>query len=155
MLGKLAKWLRILGFDTIYLDQPSLTEIKEEVAQGRVFLTRNTKLLSKVPESVFICSDQVISQLKQLYETNYIDFKEEIWFSRCILCNLPLEVVCKEDVDTLVPEYVRQTATSFARCQLCGKVYWPGSHLSRMKEKIGFIKLQASKESLDSKHSPC
>jgi uncharacterized protein with PIN domain len=144
-LGKLAKWLRILGFDTIYLEYPALPEIREQVAQGRIFLTRNRRLLPNVPGAVFISSDHVDAQLGQLYREGHIDFKEELWFSRCILCNVPLTNVSNEEVDTLVPEYVRRTASLFARCPLCGKVYWPGSHLNRMKERIGLIKLQAAK----------
>lgn len=145
MLGKLAKWLRILGFDTVYLAYPALPEIREQAAQGRIFLTRNRSLLHKIPGAVFISSDHVDEQLGQLYQAGHIDFKEEKWFSRCILCNVPLTTVSNEEVDTLVPEYVRRTASSFARCPLCGKVYWPGSHSNRMKERIRLIKLQAAK----------
>ncbi len=145
MLGKLAKWLRILGFDTIYLAYPALPEIREQAAQGRIFLTRNRSLLHNVPGAVFISSDHVGSQLGQLFKTGHIDLKEEMWFSRCILCNVPLTNVSNEEVDTLAPEYVRRTVSSFARCPLCGKVYWPGSHLNRIKERIRLMKLQAAK----------
>lgn len=142
MLGKLAKWLRILGFDTLYLDHPSLPEIMERVAEGRIFLTRNRKVFQHVPGAVFISSDDWKAQLEELVERGCVEAGEARWFTRCILCNELLIGVSKEEVDRSVPEYIRQTAPSFARCPLCGKIYWPGSHLARMKERIGRLALE-------------
>ncbi len=137
MLGKLAKWLRILGFDTLYLYHPSLPEITERVAEGRIFLTRNRKVFQHVPGAVFISSDHWKAQLQELFEKGCVEAGETRWFTRCILCNELLTAVSKEEVEQSVPEYIRQTAPSFARCPVCGKIYWPGSHLARMKERIG------------------
>lgn len=144
MLGKLAKWLRILGFDTLYLESSFLSEIREKVTSGRIFLTRNRKLLTQIEGAVFVSSEQLDLQLRQLYKSGYIDFQEERWFNRCIRCNLPLEIISKKEADPSVPEYVRETAASFARCSRCGKVYWPGSHLNRMRERIRLIKLEVA-----------
>ena len=136
MLGKLSKWLRILGFDTVYLDNPSLPEIEAQTKEGRVFLTRNRKVLDKVEKGVFISADRVEDQLKELIKGGYISYAGGQWFSRCILCNEPLKSISREDVEGRVPEFIRHIAPSFSICPVCCKIYWPGSHLSRMRERI-------------------
>ncbi len=139
MLGRLAKWLRILGFDTVYLPIPSLVEIKEEVQAGRVFLTRSQGLLTRVEAGVLIASDRVEDQLRELCDAGCIELDDRKWFSRCIRCNEALVTVSREEVDCLVPEYVRLTAASFALCPLCGRIYWPGSHSARIEERIRWM----------------
>jgi hypothetical protein len=138
MLGKLAKWLRILGHDVLYSNAFRDEELARiAAAEDRCLLTRDRDLLSRfrVKQALLIRSVTVTNQLRELASLLDISSRAAA-FSRCTACNAPLREVDRSDVEDEVPAHVYRTAPSFFRCEGCRKVYWPGTHVSRMEEKL-------------------
>ncbi len=138
MVGKLAKWLRIIGYDTVYLPQLSPEGVKREARrQGRLLLTRSTRFLNQkdVPPFVFIQSDRFRDQLKQVCADLQLDVSTHL-FTRCSVCNQELAAVEREHVQQHVPEYVWQTRSTFLRCKKCPRVYWGATHRERVLEEL-------------------
>ena len=143
MVGKLARWLRFLGIDVVYIpsgDVEKIVEIAEN--EGRIILTRNTDVLKKLRGHhvwiYFLSSEKSELQLKEVVEKFNL-WKEINPFSRCSVCNVPLVPVEKEEVRGKVPFYVFQTVDHFEKCPQCGRIYWEGSHINRLKEKLSKI----------------
>ena len=134
MCGKLVRWLRVLGFDAEYsrdIDTGRL--LKRALREDRIVVTRNTKL-SSVPNGhlVLLASEIPEEQIKQVLED--LDLSGEIaLFTRCNVCNGLLEDVPKERVRSRVPFYTFQTQEKFKACPGCGRIYWEGTHVGRMK----------------------
>lgn len=149
MVGRLAKWLRILGYDTAYLPQLSpLGLIREARRQGRMILTRNTRLLRSkdVPPLVFVQSDHFREQLRQVVDECHLDPSQAL-FTRCAECNQLLEEIQKETVRDRVPEYVWQTQDEFRRCPACQRIYWGATHKDHVLEelrRIGLVREESS-----------
>lgn len=149
-LGRLAKWLRILGYDTAYL--PQLTPdglVREGRRQGRIILTRNTRLLRRtdVPPLVFVQSDHFREQLKQVVESCHLDPAQQL-LTRCILCNEILVEVAKDVVRDRVPAYVWETQSTFCRCPRCRRVYWGATHRDHVLEELRRLGLLGSGENV-------
>ena len=138
MLGRLAKWLRILGYDTLYLgDVEDHVLAKVATAQKRVLLTRDTELAGRKGfTSLLIRSGELREQLIQVIEELDLELESGRWLSRCPLCNHLLLPVERESVRGEVPAYVFATQEQFVRCPHCDKVYWPGTHLDRIMEEL-------------------
>lgn len=136
MLGRLAKWLRLLGYDTAYLptaDDHELARIAR--AEERVLLTRDVELTRRRGlRHVLIESERVEEQLLQVF--NALNLGTRQAFSRCAECNVALSPVSKESVRDAVPPYVWQTQEHFLRCPLCARVYWRGTHWAHMLAQI-------------------
>ncbi|MBC7250663.1 MAG: Mut7-C RNAse domain-containing protein [Anaerolineae bacterium] len=136
MLGRLAKWLRILGFDTLYdpsLDDHALLRLAR--AEGRILLTCDRELAHRRgAPSLLIESTDLESQLRQVIRDLHLS--PDAAFSRCPVCNTPLEALEKEAVRDRVPAHVFRTHTEFSRCPHCDRVYWSGTHRARMLELI-------------------
>jgi hypothetical protein len=138
MLGRLAKWLRLLGFDVLYYpDIEDREVIKISLEQDRTILTRDTRMLQckGVRDAVFIRSDHISEQL--------LDMKDMLVLhdsnpgERCVVCNGNLYAVSdRGELQDLVPDYVYHNFESFMRCSGCGKVYWEGSHYKKIRERI-------------------
>ncbi len=146
MLGKLAKWLRILGYDTIYVrteDDKKLIDIAER--EGRILLTRDTHLarLWIVP-TLLIKSQEVSSQLTQIIIRYNLDLEENL-LSRCPLCNIEVSPIDKERVFNYVPKLVYETYNEFWTCKNCRKYYWEGTHWENIKKRLEEIKMGLSK----------
>ena len=139
MLGRLAKWLKILGFDVLYF---STAEDRDLVAiarrESRILLTRDTGLIEKTakrPNRLFIRSDDWEDQIVQVLD------EFELWGevrpnTRCIACNLPLKPLSRERAKNLVTPFVGEHAASFAVCPGCYRVFWQGTHYGDMERKI-------------------
>ena len=139
MLGKLAKQLRMLGYDTVYYrGEDAYRLIKLAREEGRVILTRNTKLLPRTKEDriVRIEDDSPSLQIRELIQKGYISLNEENLLSRCLLCNVPLHDISREEVDGKVPEFIFYQQKEFYQCPQCLKIYWQGSHQENMKRRI-------------------
>jgi uncharacterized protein with PIN domain len=137
MLGKLAKWLRVLGYDTLY--QPFYEEgvVAESVREGRQLLSRHKPTITHYANSVLILSDHVKDQLCELKNGGTITSDRSEWFSRCLLCNIPLEEAVGRDARENVPEYVfYQSAFGISFCPSCGRYFWQGSHRERMVSQL-------------------
>lgn len=149
MLGKLARWLRILGYDTAYLPQLSPEGVlREGRKQQRMILTRNTRLLryKDAPPLVFVHSDHFREQLRQVIDECHLDPQQRL-LTRCIECNLALVDVAKDEVRSRVPDYVWQTQEIFRRCPGCSRIYWSATHRDHVLnelQRIGVIREEVS-----------
>ncbi len=137
MVGKLARWLRVLGFDVIYsnvLDDDEIIRIAE--SENRIILTRDTGLSARRKQGgcLFIEDDNYRIQLRQVLDA--FDLKEFKVFSRCLECNTPLRPADKEEVFEKVPPFVYLTQERFAACPSCGRVYWHGTHADEMLKRM-------------------
>jgi uncharacterized protein with PIN domain len=134
MLGRLARELRLLGIDCTYKNEPNAKLILKRAKQeGRLLLTRNTKLKDK--ESVlFIESENVVDQVQQIVAA-FPDLGIKP-MSRCLNCNGVLVEREKESIRSEVPFYVYRTQERFYSCSDCGKIYWRGTHYEDMKKRI-------------------
>jgi uncharacterized protein with PIN domain len=140
MLGTLAKWLRIYGFDTSYAgpemdDEQVLNRSKKE---DRILLTRDKDLINSAKreniKNIQIKSTILDEQIKTTLNKKNIDIEKIL--SRCILCNSLVQDIKKEDVKEQVPERIFKSTDRFWVCPKCKKVYWKGSHYENMIEKI-------------------
>jgi len=139
MLGKLAKYLLILGFDTVYFTQTNASSLFEKAYQEkRIILSRNTKLkhIDGFPNFVFINDDQPDKQLSEVIKHFKIHISRDQLFTRCLACNQKLIIGNHEDVKGKVPPYILGIHKEFSVCPHCKKVYWEGTHLKKMKEII-------------------
>jgi uncharacterized protein len=147
MLGKLAKWLKILGFDTVYLnkaeDRDLLLLARRE---KRVLLTKDHDLLLAAAglPSLLVESDSWEEQVAQVLDAFRLRERARP-HSRCLACNLALKGIPKTQARNLVTPFVLERAPSFAVCPSCGRVFWPGTHFQDMDKKIGRI-LRAGKK---------
>ena len=137
MLGKLAKWLRVMGFDTHYQTNYTQGEIETLIYQGYLLLTRHKRKKSHFPDSFFIQSDKIKGQLQELKNRGLIPSPMSKWFTRCLTCNIPIYEVPVEDARDNIPEYVfYQNITGIRFCPSCMRYYWPGSHKTRMIRQL-------------------
>jgi hypothetical protein len=138
MLGRLAKWLRILGYDAVYarISAP-LGLMWEARRQGRFILTRDTRLARgrDAPPHLIVESDRFREQLRQVVRALGLEPLSKL-LTRCIECNRPLEGVAKERVRDKVPPYVWETQDSFLTCAGCGRVYWGATHREHILEEL-------------------
>jgi len=138
-LGKLARWMRILGLDTLYFKEIDDSElIRRAVEEDRILLTRDTRIAAEPGSAtcIFVESDNWIEQLKQIISQLKLKVAQDRLFSRCLLCNSPLEPIPKADVKDRVPPFVFQTQEEFVRCPSCDKIYWQGTHVSHVLDKL-------------------
>ncbi len=138
MLGKLAKWLRILGYDTFYSRTLSNDRFLALADEGRILLSRNTRLVGKMaPDGLlFIEANDPKMQLQGLIRLLGLKPDPDKFFSRCTVCNGLLEPVESEDVVGKVPDHIWTRHNRFSECKTCGRIYWPGSHLTRSRREI-------------------
>jgi len=135
MLGKLAKYLRLLGFDASYA--PSVAALEGEMRRDpdRVVLTRRTKTDFSSP-TVRVRSEIVRAQLDEIKGLINAGIDRKAVLGRCIECNLALVDADKTDVESLVPEFVYHAYARFRSCPSCQRVYWEGSHAKGMEKLI-------------------
>lgn len=137
MLGRLARWLRIIGCDAIYgghLTGHGL--IRAARAENRLILTRDRRLRQKQPPAfVLIESDHYRDQLLQVIRQCGLEVGQKL-FSRCIECNAVLEARAKSTVESLVPPYVYASQEEFFSCPSCRRIYWPATHREKMLEVL-------------------
>jgi uncharacterized protein with PIN domain len=132
MLGRLAIWLRLLGYDTAYHHDATDAQLARIArAENRVLLTRDVELTRRrAVRAILIESEQVEEQLRQVFHALNLTAREA--FSRCAECNSVLEEVSKESVRGQVPPFVFHTQERYRRCPRCARIYWRGTHWARM-----------------------
>ena len=137
MLGRLARWLRILGYDAEYFPGEDDDLLRQARHEGRVLLTRDTRLLQRrpLPPHLFIESDHVMEQLRQVVATLGLDPTAPPT-RRCSCCNVVLEPRDRTQVTGMVPEFVWSRHEVFWACPRCHRIYWAGTHQRRMEEAI-------------------
>lgn len=138
-LGKLARYLRLLGFDTLYRndwDDATLAALAAS-DEERILLTRDRGLLkhSGVIHGCFIRADEPRSQIKEVIARYRLQALINT-FTRCIRCNGSITSVEKAQIRSRLPEYVAQTVDVFTKCEDCGRVYWKGSHYDRLRQFV-------------------
>jgi uncharacterized protein len=146
MLQSLGAWLRLLGYDCVTATgRPSRLLLEQAVAENRVFLTRNAHLNDNMPydllhraQIVSLPAEHLPEQLCDVIRRFELD-TESFTFTRCVICNLPLERTVTMPAD--IPADVAARETEFWRCQRCGKSFWRGSHvtnsLARLRRWLG------------------
>lgn len=142
MLGRLAKWLRVLGQDVIYGEHLSgYGLIRAARNEDRLILTRDRKLKQKQPPPfIFIASDHHREQLQQVIRESGLRPGDQL-FSRCLTCNAALQPKSKASIESLVPTYVFTTQTDFSWCAKCQRLYWPATHHQRMVAELKALDL--------------
>jgi uncharacterized protein with PIN domain len=136
MLGSLAKSLRMLGYDTAYEQDIDDSDLKmTALRENRVLLTRDHEVAETgLPITVLLIeSDALEDQLLQVVRELDLAANDHA-FSRCLICNVPVEDIDKGEVRDRVPEYVYRTQERFARCPSCGRIYWAATHVERARE---------------------
>jgi len=134
-LGRLARWLRILGFDAEYV--PETQEIGSSSDTARIIVARPDKI--SIFQDQACCpvkTDRVFDQVAEIRERLGLTPADIQPFSRCIRCNRGIEEIPKKDVRARVPDYVWQTHSAFNHCVQCGRIYWRGSHFERSRNII-------------------
>lgn len=135
MLGKLARWLRLLGYDTLYMNDTDAAIAYTARSESRVLLTRDRALARRRGlETVLVQSSSLQAQLVQVVEWAAAQStgSPRCLPPRCMACNVPLEPVPRSVAAAHVPPYVARTHELFHRCPECGKIYWQGSHWRNM-----------------------
>lgn len=136
-LGKLARLLRLLGFDTLYRnDYSKLQLIDISKQEDRVLLSRDSSLQKNIGVNFFIVNNE--DPARQLVQVvNHFNLKDRIHpFSRCLLCNGILQATPKEMVADKLEKNTRQYFSEFWQCNQCKHIYWKGSHYERMLKTI-------------------
>jgi uncharacterized protein with PIN domain len=133
MLGRLAKYLRLRGIDVLYsnsIDDNSIISIS--LQQNRIILTRDNGLAGRplAANHLLITSDRVEEQISQFFASYPVSASP---LTRCSECNEILIPIDKREARNLVPDYVFEIRDGFLRCRVCGRIYWNGSHVERMK----------------------
>ena len=149
MLGKLAKELRMLGYDTLYYrGKDPYQMIQWARKDGRVVLTRNRRLNSKRPEDQIIglMEDTPLLQLMELIQKGYVSLISENRFSRCLVCNALIAEISREEAEGKVPDFILYQQKTFYQCPQCKKIYWQGTHQEHMQKKVEALRLAESKE---------
>ncbi len=136
MLGTLAKWLRILGFDASYprpLSDDDLLDLARR--EDRVLLTRDKDLPGRRKvRTIYIPSDELDEQVEQVIREVRLRIQNPL--SRCPVCNTEVVAAPREEAQGNVPEGVYTRQEEFWRCPNCGRYYWQGTHWDKMRGKI-------------------
>jgi hypothetical protein len=144
MLGTLAKWLRLFGFDTFYANSEMEDEeiLKVAKKEGRIIITRDKQLIARVKKEkmtvIEINTTDLDEQINLVLKNVNIDEKSIL--SRCSVCNNILNEIKKSEVKNKVPKKIFDNNEKFWFCSKCDKIYWMGSHYERILSKIEKIK---------------
>jgi uncharacterized protein len=138
-VGRLAKWLRLAGFDCEFAPQADSDQfISRGRAESRVLLSRDTALKHQAGDLplVFLQSDHAEDQLKQVMKECSISIRCKKILSICSICNSPLETLSKQEVRGIAAPYIFATQDTFRRCPSCGRIFWPGTHKGKIIAKL-------------------
>lgn len=140
--GKLARWLRMMGYDTLFfsdIEDGHLVDMA--MKEGRVVVTRDTQIAKRRVAAngslrvILSRDDDPKQQLMQVLKELNLDCRQ-MQFTRCLECNRRLVSRSKEEVKDLVPPYVFRTQTQYMQCPFCKRIYWQGTHWQRMKRDL-------------------
>ena len=138
MLGRLAKWLRIIGCDVAYfnhIEDDRLIEYANET--GRIILTKDTRLIKrrKIRRFFFVEGNDYKTQLKQVVTHFNIDIHKNL-LDRCTICNKELQDINKDQVEGKVPVYVFNTVEKFSICNNCERIYYSATHKENILKEL-------------------
>jgi hypothetical protein len=141
-VGKLAKWLRMIGYDTQLFDQHDEKYlIHSALIENRIIITRDTGIMQRRVITIgkikvlLILSDNPHEQIRQVITELKLNpnFKT---FTLCLECNVPLTAIRKEEIEDRVPPYVYRTQSEYVECPSCHRIYWKGTHWLAMIETL-------------------
>ena len=148
-VGRLAKWLRVMGYDAAFPREKGDNElVRIALQEDRVLVTRDSGIAQRRAvrlgqmKVVRIENDDLRSQLKQLVTELKLDLAGG--FSRCVRCNQVLEPRHKQDVAWRLPPYVFQTHSQFMECPQCRRLYWRGTHWTNMMSELERLRQEDS-----------
>jgi uncharacterized protein with PIN domain len=153
MLGRLAKWLRALGYDAGYLTEKERPDLlMRSLRENRILITRDHRLSSRrALKLVLVTSGRFEEQIRQVAAEAKLYLSESRLFTRCTICNIAVEKVTdKNQIKDAVPSYVFETVNDFARCPHCGRIYWKGTHQDLLLKELARAGIK-----LNGKPDPC
>ena len=140
--GKLARWLRMIGYDTLlFTEKDDSKLIKIALKESRVILTKDTQIIKRrlitngKLKAIFIKHDDPKAQLQQTVKALNLDYHFRP-FSLCLECNQALIPRSKDEVQSLVPSYVFKTQKQYMECPSCHRIYWQGTHWQAMVKEL-------------------
>ena len=141
-VGKLARWLRLIGYDTLLFKQKDDGQmIKIALSENRVILTKDAQFMKRrlvtngKLKTIHIKQDDPKLQVQEVVKTLNLNYQFKP-FSLCLECNRALVARNKEEVKNLVPARVFETQTQYTECPACQRIYWPGTHWQAMVKKL-------------------
>ena len=141
-VGKLARWLRLIGYDTLLFKQKDDGQmIKIALSENRVILTKDAQFMKRrlvtngKLKTIHIKQDDPKLQVQEVVKTLNLNYQFKP-FSLCLECNRALVARNKEEVKNLVPARVFETQTQYTQCPACQRIYWPGTHWQAMVKKL-------------------
>jgi len=138
MLGRLAKWLRILGFDTLFDPHvPTSDILQRTIAEKRILLTRDAKLAAdrNLTQVFIVKSENYKEQLREVVSRFRLDVSSKL-FTRCTICNEKIVPVDKELIKDDLPEKSSMNFESFCQCPRCKRIYWEGTHTENTRRRL-------------------
>lgn len=137
-LGRLAKWLRILGFDTAYFNQDNTSSlIIQALRDNCTIITRNRRLpKSSGIKIVLLKAEKIKEQVSEVLKALKIEPNSDMMFTRCIICNEELIAMDKEKIKDKIPDYVFKTQSEFVTCPMCKRIYWQGTHWGNVQNTL-------------------
>lgn len=149
MLGKIARWLRMLGYDAKYANYESDDRILEiALDEGRILLTRDYNLFRKASlqgiKAVFVEGKTHIEKLANLSKQLNIKLEMDVNESRCPKCNSKIKPANKNEIKNKIPESTFKVYDEFWICEGCGQVYWMGSHWKKINDYLNRAKQLSS-----------
>jgi uncharacterized protein len=140
-VGKLGRWLRLLGFDTILFSGDDRDLIRQALAEDRIILTRDTHIALVRPavggilKVVTFATDRPEEQIcRVIHELGIKDLTRPL--TRCLECNTSLADITREEAQGRVPSYVYQTQVQFVACPGCRRIYWRGTHWQALQKRL-------------------
>ena len=141
-VGKLARWLRLIGYDTLLFQQKNDSQmIKTALNEDRVILTKDSQFMrrrlvtSDRLKAIHIEQDDPELQVQEVVQALYLNYHFKP-FSLCLECNQELMTRDKEEVQNRVPAHVFRTQTKYMECPACHRIYWRGTHWQAMVKKL-------------------
>ncbi len=141
-VGKLARWLRLMGYDTLLFEQKDDGQmIKTAMGEDRVILTKDTQFMKRrlvtngKIKAILIRRDEPEIQVQEVVKTLNLNYHFKP-FSLCLECNQVLIARGKEELKNLVPAHVFETQTQYMECPACHRIYWQGTHWQAMVKKL-------------------
>ncbi len=141
-VGKLARWLRLIGYDTLLFKQKDDGQmIRIALSEDRVILTKDAQFMRRrlvtdgKVRTVHVKHDDPRLQVQEVVRTLKLDYHFKA-FSLCLECNRALVARDKEEVKNLVPAHVFETQARYTQCPTCHRIYWPGTHWQAMSKRL-------------------
>jgi uncharacterized protein len=142
-LGRLAKWIRIIGYDAVYCrGNADMHFIRTAEKEQRIALVRKRNLagLSQTGRVVIVEADRLPDQIDEILSKLELHPDPARRMTRCLLCNALLTSVSREEAGDAVPDYIQEKYDGFRKCPLCGRIYWRGTHVSNIDK---FLRLRS------------